>query len=90
MAVKKVIELQILVEEMISEYEEMCKSSGLLSTENEALSERIDALHSSVVTLQGEKDEVEGKYSAITSENEVVRKIKLKGNGKLCRVSMRQ
>ena len=47
---------------MTSRHEEMCKSSELICAENEALNERVDALHSSVVVLQGEKGEVEGKW----------------------------
>ena len=66
----KVIELQKSMEEMTSRHEEMCKSSELMCAENEVLNERVDALHSSVVVLQGEKDEVEGKWIAATNENE--------------------
>ena len=60
------------MEDMTSRHKEMCKSSELMCAENEVLNERVDALHSSVVVLQGEKDDVEGKWSAATNEKVVI------------------
>ena len=42
---------------MTSRHEEMCKSSEVICAGNESLNERVDALHSSVVVLQGKKDD---------------------------------